>query len=71
MLLSAADAAQDGFLHKLNKQVSVHSFHSLEAVIIIAGLVCAQWASVLSMVCQQTLVHAFVETLTCIFSLVL
>ena len=63
MLLSEADAAQDGFLHKLNKQtkqVSVHSFHSLEAVIIIAGLVCAQWASVLSMVCQQTLVETLI-----------
>ena len=44
MLLSEADAAQDGFLHKLNKQTRLHSFHSLEAVIIIAVVVCAQWA---------------------------
>ena len=37
MLLSEADAAQDGFLHKqTSKQTWLHSFHSLEAVIIIA-----------------------------------
>ena len=64
MLLSEADAAQDGFLHKLNKQTNKASF-----IPFIGGSYYNCWwcvlsgHSVLSMVCQQTLVRNFVETL--------
>ena len=66
MLLSEADAAQDGFLHKQTNKASFIPF--------IGGSYYNCWCvlsghSVLSMVCQQTLVHTFVETL--VFSLVL